>query len=502
MGDFNAVLTQNKRGGEPFSSASRNAFGDELEFCNLIDLGFTGNSFTWTDKMPGDPINKLHRLLKILKGELRSRNKKTFGWCHDQIVIEAVTHFFSSGHIPPAINHTYINLIPKSPRAHTVDQFRPISLCNTTYKVISKILANKLKPLLHKIISPFQIAFVPGRNINENSIISQEIMHYLHNKKGKKGYMAIKIDISKAYDRVEWLFLLKLLEGVGLCETFVNWISQCVSSASFSILVNGASFNFFRPTRGIRQENPLSPYLFIIYAEFLSRLLLREEILGNLKGIEVCRIAPAISHLFYADNLIIFCRAEVQDAQLIRNCLSKFEEWSSQVINSQKSLVHFSRNVQNTKKEAILDILQMPECNHRAKHLGLPFCKPATRKRAFSELLEKMTNKLSLWKAKNLSRAGKLVLIKNVAQSIPVYHKSTFLIPKSIESIVGLERCSKMRKINQLGACYLASMCAATNIWDDPWIPSIPSFKPPRPPDLNPDWPSLVRDLIYQNSLE
>ncbi|KAL0408606.1 UNVERIFIED_CONTAM: putative ribonuclease H protein [Sesamum radiatum] len=852
MGDFNAVLAQNeKMGGKPFASASRNAFGDELDLCNLIDLGFTGFKYTWSNKRPGkaniqsrldrgvansdwcllypktiithlpaiasdhcpllldthpnteprprpfffeemwfrdysceilvadtwllsvagNPINKLHCLLKRLRTELRKWNRNSFGWCHSQIdsikksleilqasdqnsevialgnnlqleldeqlkrietkwrqkakqkwledgdantkyfhltavlqsksnfihsikskeghtvtewdmigkefadyfkslfstdcflsqseiadcvtehmttvfseadnqelsmiptpdeikntifdmaaykspgpdgfppsffkqywhivgdkVTEAISYFFTSGSISPAINHTYITLIPKNSKAHLVEQFRPISLCNTIYKVISKILANKLKPHLEKIISPFQMAFVPGRNINENSIMSQEIMHYLHNKRGKNGYMAIKIDLSKAYDRVEWPVLLSLLKATGVCETFVNWISQCISSASFSILINvshqlaslSASFDYFRPSRGIRQGDPLSPYLFIIYAEFLSRLLIHEESLGNLKGVKVCRTAPTISHLFYADDLTIFCRAEETDAITVRRCLSKFEEWTSQCTNSSKSMVHFSRNVTNKQKEAILEALQMPECNHRAKHLGLPFCKPKSRTQTFNELVVKMQGKLSLWKAKNLSRAGKMVLIKNVAQSIPVYHMSTFLLPKTIcnkmdatvrrfwwqsqssdqrksflalkswksiclpknkgglgfryfsdfnkalmskiswkilqksdslwcqmlsakylkngteiNSSLQVKRASwvwqdviKNTKTLQLGTCFPVSARSAIKIWEDPWIPSIDSFKPPKSPDLNPNWPSMVRDLI------
>ncbi|KAL0402832.1 UNVERIFIED_CONTAM: LINE-1 retrotransposable element O protein [Sesamum radiatum] len=844
MGDFNGVMSQDeKRGGKPFASASRNALGDELETCNLIDLGFTGSIYTCTNKRPGianiqsrldrgvantdwcllypktiithlpaiasdhcpllldthpptsnrprpfyfeemwfrdfsceslvadtwfsfvagDPMRKLHSLLKKLRSELRKWNHKTFGWCHNKIetikreignlqkldqtgdvlslesnlqmeldeqfkrletkwrqkakqkwleegdantkyfhltavlqskanfihsiqtrqgnavtewemignefsyffkslfqsecswsqselsncvhefmiksisesdnqslclipspeeirdtifsmasfkspgpdgfppsffkqywhivgkqFVEATIHFFSTGHITPAINHTYISLVPKNSKAASVDQFRPISLCNTTYKVISKILANRIKPHLEKIISPFQMAFVPGRNINDNSIISQEIMHYLHRKKGRKGFMAIKIDLSKAYDRVEWPFLLKLLEELGLNETFVNWISQCISSASFSLLINGAPFDFFRPSRGIRQGDPLSPYLFIIYAEFMSRLLLKEESLGNIKGIKVCRNAPAISHLFYADDLTIFCRADERDAEAVQRCLNFFEEWSSQVTNSRKSMIHFSENVPNRQKRIIQDILRMPECNHRVKHLGLPFCKPKSRTEAFHELLEKMSNKLSLWKSKNLSRAGKMVLIKNVAQSIPVYHMSTFLLPKSIcnkmDSIVRrfwwqtkkmepgknflalkswnsicqpkskgglgfqkffdfneallskiawniLQKSDKLwcqilsakylrhsadfdsnlqvqgaswiwqdvvkcAKILQLGACFTISRQSCIRIWDDPWIPSINSFKPPQPPTPDPNWPTLVRDLI------
>ncbi|KAL0322482.1 UNVERIFIED_CONTAM: putative mitochondrial protein [Sesamum angustifolium] len=242
--------------------------------------------------------------------------------------------------------------------------------------------------------------------------------------------MAIKIDLTKAYDRVEWPLLIQILKCIGLCDQFVNWVSQCISSPSFSLLINGASFDFFRPSRGIRQGDPLSPYMFITYAEILSRLLSYEESIGNLKGIKVSRSAPSISHLFYADDLTIFCRAEEEDAQTVRNCLKKFEQWSSQSTNIRKSFIHFSSNVPNRQRRIIREILQMPECSHQAKHLGLPFCKPPSRTHVFNEFTEKMMNRLALWKAKNLSRAGKLVLIKNVAQALPVYQMSTFLVPK------------------------------------------------------------------------
>ncbi|KAL0355303.1 UNVERIFIED_CONTAM: LINE-1 retrotransposable element O protein [Sesamum radiatum] len=250
-------------------------------------------------------------------------------------------------------------------------------------------------------------------------------MHYLHHKKGPKGFMAIKIDLMKAYDRVEWPFLLQVLRRLGFCDKFVDLIQQCITTASFSLLINGSPFDFFRPSRGIRQGDPLSPYLFIIYIEILSRLLLHEEALGNIKGIKVCRNAPSISHLLYADDLTIFCRAEEKDAHTMRKCLDMFEQWSSQCANCHKSFIHFSSNVPNRQRRNIREILHMPECGHKAKHLGFPFCKPESRAQAFSDLTEKMSNRMASWKARNLSRAGKMVLIKNVAQALPVYQMSS-----------------------------------------------------------------------------
>ncbi|KAL0300641.1 UNVERIFIED_CONTAM: putative mitochondrial protein [Sesamum radiatum] len=347
-------------------------------------------------------------------------------------VVKAVQHFFLSGSLLKALNHTFITLIPKNDKASSAEQYRPISFCNVTYKIISKILAKRIKPLLDKIISPFQMAFVPGRTINENSIISHEIMHYMLSRKGKKGFMAIKMDLSKAYDQVEWPLLLQILSNLGFNSRFTSWIKECITTSSFSFLLNGSSFGYLTPTRGIRHGDPLSPYLFIIYAELLSRILLNNENLGRFKGVKISRNSPTISHLCYADDLTIFCRAEIGDAQCIQDCILKYATWSNQAPNPSKSFVHFSSNVPASAKRNILAVLQMPECTHKAVHLGLPFCKPRSRRQAFNHILDKLSGKLSGWKMKNLSQASRGVLIKSVGQALPIYHMSTFLLPKSL----------------------------------------------------------------------
>ncbi|KAL3839320.1 hypothetical protein ACJIZ3_023911 [Penstemon smallii] len=354
-------------------------------------------------------------------------------------LIQVVQHFFRTGYMLKTLNHTFVALIPKIPNASRVDQFRPISLCNISYKVISKILANRLKPLLKKIISPNQMAFVEGRTINENTIISHEIMHYMHNRRGKKGFCAIKIDLSKAYDRVEWNLLYCILKHIGICDKFINWVKQCISTCSFSFLINGAPFGLIRPSRGIRQGDPFSPYLFIIYTELLSRFLIKEENNGTFKGIKIARTCPTISHLLYADDLVIYCRANHEDVETIFTTLDKFSSWSGQIINHEKSFTHFSRNVDVTFKNDLTARFNLKECDHKSKHLGLPFCKPKSKSKAFNEIISKLQLKLNGWKCKNLSQAGRTILVKTVAQSLPIYPMSTFLLPKSI--------CSTLDKI-------------------------------------------------------
>lgn len=167
-------------------------------------------------------------------------------------------------------------MIPKISIPSTVNNYRPISLYNVVYKIISRLLVSKLRPLLHKIISPCQSAFIPGRWIAENQVVLHELLHSFKVRKVKMGFMAIKLDLQKAYDRFNWRFLHAVLTNLGFDLVFIKWILTCISSLSFEVLVNGGKLNQLKPSRGLRQGDPLSPYLFILRQEVLSRLLDRE----------------------------------------------------------------------------------------------------------------------------------------------------------------------------------------------------------------------------------
>lgn len=182
-------------------------------------------------------------------------------------VVSAVLGFLNGGEIPVEVNQTILVLIPKVNNLQDLSQFRPISLCNVLYKLCSKTMANRLRLILDDVISEEQSAFVPGRLITDNVLIAYECIHYLRHKKGKTGDCAIKLDMAKAYDHVEWEYLRAIMQALGFPASWCSLVMKCISSVSFSVRMNGVFSENFKPTRGIRQGDPISPYLFLLCSE-------------------------------------------------------------------------------------------------------------------------------------------------------------------------------------------------------------------------------------------
>ena len=168
------------------------------------------------------------------------------------MVVE-VKMIFANGKMPDYMNRTHITLILKMQGSEFSGNYRPINLCNTVYKIVTKIIVARLRPHLDKIISPFQSAFVPEKKGVDNTIIVQEMIHTLSRKKGKVGYMALKIDLEKTYDKLEWSFIRDMLFKANLPEDLIGIIMSCISTVSMEILVNGEALEPIYPSRGIRQ---------------------------------------------------------------------------------------------------------------------------------------------------------------------------------------------------------------------------------------------------------
>lgn len=240
-------------------------------------------------------------------------------------VISIVQKFFTSGCLDEQLQQTNIALIPKKTTPEVMQDIRPISLCNVLYKVISKVLANRLKGVIDSYISEAQNAFIPGRLITDNIMIAFEIMHYMKRKsQGKDGWMALKLDMSKAYDRVEWSFIEAMLLKLGFNHHTVLLFMSCLTSVNYSVAHAGRHFGNIVPQRGLRQGDPLSSYLFLICMEGFSILLQDFERRSLIKGVKIARSAPAISHLFFTDNSYIFCKANEENAEHILSMLHMF----------------------------------------------------------------------------------------------------------------------------------------------------------------------------------
>ena len=190
-------------------------------------------------------------------------------------VIEAVLSVLNSSHFLHKMNYTYSVLIPKKNDPQYLLEFRPISLGNVI-SLYSKVLTNWLKIIFPNVISDARSTFVPDRLITNNTTVAFEVLHKMRNRrKGKRGQMAVKLDISKAYDRMEWCFLERIMAKLGLNERLIHLAKEIVTTASYSVLINGEPRGHIKPSKGIKQDDPLSPYLFIMCAEGLSAMLRR-----------------------------------------------------------------------------------------------------------------------------------------------------------------------------------------------------------------------------------
>ncbi|XP_043700381.1 uncharacterized protein LOC122651120 [Telopea speciosissima] len=311
------------------------------------------------------------------------------------------------------------------------------------------------------IVAPEQMAFVEGRSISENVLIAHEAFHHLRHMKRERNYLAtVKLDMQKAYDRIEWAFLSRILQKMGLCGKWVQLISQCVSTVSYSFLLNGVQKGSIQPSRGIRQGGPLSPSLFVLCTECLTSLISGVVENGSLSGLRIKNSSPTIMHSFFVDDCLIFLQANHGSFRSLRDVLLLYCDASGDW------------------KE---------------------------KKAAFQNIKDRTIAKIAGWKEKLLSQAGKEVLIKAVVTTSPSYHMSHFKLPHGL-----LDDISKAggrpswvwrsilhgRQLLSSGLLWIVGNGLAIHIWDDPWIPALEGFRLhlPRPPECPFQWVSDIID--------
>ncbi|KAL0448005.1 UNVERIFIED_CONTAM: putative mitochondrial protein [Sesamum latifolium] len=348
-------------------------------------------------------------------------------------VVACVLKFLNHCILPPSFNDTNIVLIPKYKNPETLAQFLPISLCNVVYKIASKTIANRLKPWLDSIISPSQSAFVPGCLITNNVLLAFEINHYLNTRtKGRKHFMNLKLDISKAYDRVEWSFLRRVLGKLDFPCSFIELIMLCITSVKYLFVLSSTQFGSISPHRGLRQGDPLLPYLFLLCTESLSSLFRAADERGTISGVAVCWGAPKISHLLFADDTMIFCLANPTTVKHVRRTLETYKKVPDQEINLSKSSAAFSRNTLADTRALLAAELCIRLENKHEVYLGLPAIAFRSKRALFAHLKDKIWKRIHGWHERTLSQAGKACLIQAVVQTIPSYAMFCFRLPKTL----------------------------------------------------------------------
>lgn len=248
-------------------------------------------------------------------------------------------------------------------------EYRPISCCNVIYKCITKVLVNRLLPGLDEVISPNQGAFIPHRSIAENVLLAQALVSEYHMDMGVPR-CTLKIDLMKAYDSVDWEFILHCLACFGAPSNFIGWIRSCNTSPSFSIALNDTLVGFFHGRKGLRQGDRLSPYLFVLAMEVLSCLLGEATSTGSGFQFHPKCSSLKLTHLCFADDLLLFSAANLSSLRVIHGVLEEFEELSGLKSNPAKSSV-FVADLELRAKQVLLDFLQIPEGSLPVRYLGL-----------------------------------------------------------------------------------------------------------------------------------
>ncbi|GKV32816.1 hypothetical protein SLEP1_g41389 [Rubroshorea leprosula] len=323
-----------------------------------------------------------------------------------QEVIGYIQEFHERGKMEKGANASFIVLIPKVENPQRIEDYRPISLIGVMYKILAKLLANRLRKVLDKIIGEQQMAFIKGRQLLDGVIIANEVIEEV--KRKKKNSFLFKVDFEKAYDK------------------------ECLQSSTVSILINGSPTRQFPVSKGLRQGDPLSPFLFLIVAEGLNGLMLSAVDKNLYKGVRIGNIGVMVSHLQFADDTIFFGEASKENIQVIKCVLRTFELASGLKINYGKSQL-MGIGVEEEWKKKMAYILHCKEGELPVKYLGIQIGGNHRKLSMWQPLVNSFKKKLASWKGRDLSMGGRIALINSVLSNLPVFQMSAYLLPKAKE---------------------------------------------------------------------
>ncbi|RVW16109.1 Transposon TX1 uncharacterized 149 kDa protein [Vitis vinifera] len=342
-----------------------------------------------------------------------------FQECWDVIkedLVRVFAEFHRSGIINQSTNASFIVLIPKKSLSKRISDFRPISLITSLYKIIAKVLSGRLRGVLHVTIHYTQGAFVQGRQILDAVLIANEIVD--ERRRSREEGVVFKIDFEKAYDHVKWDFLDHVLEKKGFSPRWRKWMSGCLSSVSFAILVNGSAKGWVKASRGLRQGDPLSPFLFTLVADVLSRMLMRAEERNMLEGFRVGRNRTRVSHLQFADDTIFFSNSREEELQTLKSLLLVFGHISGLKVNLNKSSI-YGINLDQAHLSRLAEMLDCKASGWPILYLGLPLGGNPKACGFWDPVVERISSRLDGWQKAYLSFGGRITLIQSCLTHLP-----------------------------------------------------------------------------------
>uniref|UniRef100_A0A8R7R6Y0 Reverse transcriptase domain-containing protein n=1 Tax=Triticum urartu TaxID=4572 RepID=A0A8R7R6Y0_TRIUA len=327
-------------------------------------------------------------------------------------------------------------LLPKRADARCLGDYRPISLIHLVAKIFAKVLSLRLAPKLNALVSANQNAFIPGRSLHDNFVLVRQSARLLHQLKAPR--LLLKLDLARAFNSISWPFLFEVLRQYGFGNRFLDWLAILLSSASTKVLLNGKPGPTIWHRCGFRQGDPLSPQLFVLAVDTLSRLLRRATETGILQQLHPRRPIPAVS--LYADDVILFCHPTQGDTMAVKGVLQLFGRASGLQVNFLKSsatLIYCDAD----DVAPIIDALGCPIVDLPITYLGIPLAIKRPSAALLQPVVDKTAGMLPTWKARLMNKAGRLAFVQAGLSAIPIHQLLALAPPKRI--IKALEKIQR-----------------------------------------------------------